>query len=351
MVTNMQTPKFILSKSKALEQYHKVKKMADLVSYSSKTNQDITKILENSKESNDCMFSVHFVNELKHISDKSRVIFIAQAWNNEMIKQLIEMKIRNFVVDNETDLDELLKFLSKNEIKINLLLRIKLKENTVRTEKYFVFGMDHEAINRRIPELRKNKNIAKLGIHFHKKTQNMSEWDLKYELENMILPDNWKNIDLVNIGGGLPAAYANTNEDVLAGIFVKLVELRKWLNSKKIKMIIEPGRFIAAPAVKLVTKIVCIDSNNITVNASVYNTDMDALIVPVKLLVEGEVSKENGKAYVVKGITPCSMDLFRYRVYLKDPKVGDTLTFLNAGAYNFYSDFCDLEKIETEIVE
>ncbi|MFH1505814.1 MAG: decarboxylase, partial [archaeon] len=91
--------------------------------------------------------------------------------------------------------------------------------------------------------------------------------------------------------------------------------------------------------------------NNIIVSASVYNSDMDALIVPVKLLVEGELAKGEGEPYVIKGYTPCSMDLFRYRVYLKNPKVGDEIVFLNAGAYNFTTDFCDLKKLETEVVD
>ena len=77
---------------------------------------------------------------------------------------------------------------------------------------------------------------------------------------------------------------------------------------------------------------------------------MDALVVPVKLLVEGELVKGEGVAYVIKGITPCSLDLFRYRVYLEKPTVGDSLVFLNAGAYNFTTNFCDLEKIETEVI-
>ena len=76
---------------------------------------------------------------------------------------------------------------------------------------------------------------------------------------------------------------------------------------------------------------------------------MDALIVPVKLKIKGELEK--GEAYVVKGVTPCSMDLFRYRVYLKNPKIGDELIFLNAGAYNFATDFCDLNKLKTKIVD
>jgi len=347
--------KFIISKSKVLEQYNKVKQSCNTVSYSSKTNQDVTKILE--KETN-CMFSVHLVNELKHISDKSRVIFLAQAWDNNLIQNLINDGIRWFVVDNESDIITLTTFLenNKNTPKINLLLRLKLKEHTIRTEKYFVFGMNSDIINKQLKKLRNNNQIEKLGIHFHRKTQNMAEWNLKYELNNIIEEENWKNIDVVNIGGGIPSKYANTNEDVIRTVFDKIAELREWLKEKEISLIIEPGRFIAAPAGRLITQIMSIDERNITVNASVYNTDMDALIVPVKLLVEGELTKEEAqekglKPFVIKGLTPCSMDLFRYRAYLDNPKVGNTLVFINAGAYNFTSDFCDLEKLETEVVE
>ena len=67
------------------------------------------------------------------------------------------------------------------------------------------------------------------------------------------------------------------------------------------------------------------------------------------VLVYGEVEKGEGQPYVIKGITPCSMDLFRYRVYLNNPKVGDEIVFLNAGAYNFTTNFCDLPELETEI--
>ncbi|MAG08407.1 decarboxylase [Candidatus Woesearchaeota archaeon] len=344
----MQKAKFILSKSKLLEQYNKVKDAADIVSYSSKTNQEVTKLL--GKETG-CMFSVHLVNELKHVSDKSRVIFLAQAWNQDEIKSLTDDGIRFFAVDNLPDLDELTKFLGNNNVKVKLLLRMKLKEYTIRTERYFVFGMDSEIINKKVKELRNNKNIERLGIHFHRKTQNIGEWNLKQELSNIIEEDVWGLLDFVNIGGGLPSVYANTNEDVIKTIFDKIKEFRDWLKENNIQMIIEPGRFIAAPAVKLITYIKGIYENNITVNASVYNTDLDALIVPVKLVVEGELPKGEGKPYVIKGITPCSMDMFRYRVYLKEPKVGDKLVFLNAGAYNFASDFCDLEKLKIEVVE
>ena len=344
----MEKAKFILSKKKALQQYKQVRALADSVSYSLKTNPLLGTILE---EETDSLFSVHMPNELHYIQDMSRIIFLAQAWTEEDIKTLVNKSITKFVVDNELDLDTLLNFLKNNEVKITLLLRLKLKENTIKTERYFVFGMSRNVINRRIKELSNHPKIKETGIHFHRKTQNMSEWNYVHELSSVLEKETLNIISTLNIGGGLPSEYANTNMNVLDGIFNKIRELRSWLKQHNIKLTIEPGRFLAAPSLKLRTKIIAIYENTVVINASVYNTDMDALIVPVKLLVDGETTKEKGKPYIIKGLTPCSLDLFRYRVYLKNPKVGDTLTFLNAGAYNFTTDFCGLEKLETEVLE
>ena len=229
------------------------------------------------------------------------------------------------------------------------MLRLKLKENTLKTERYFVFGMSSDIINKRIKELRNNKKINELGIHFHRKSQNMSEWNLVYEISNVLDEETLRSLDIICIGGGIPAQYANTNVDVINIIFNRIKEFKEWL--KNTKLMIEPGRFIAAPSIKLITTIIGMHENNIIVNASIYNSDLDALIVPVKLLVENELEKGKGRPYAIKGITPCSMDLFRYRAYLDNPKVGDELVFLNAGAYNFTSKFCDLEELKTEVVE
>ncbi|MBT7902370.1 decarboxylase [Candidatus Woesearchaeota archaeon] len=346
-----QIPRFEISQSKVLEQYAKIKNICELISYSSKTNSLVGEILE--KET-DCMFSVHLKNELRNVSDKSRVLFLAQGWSSLDVSELVAFGVTRFVVDNVPDLDVLEKYLEQNDVCVDVFLRLKLKERSLKTERYFVFGFESETINSRLKLLAKFKQTGKiknLGIHFHRKTQNMSEWSLQYELEQTIEPEVLNLIDFVNIGGGIPSEYANTNVDVIKSVFSKISDLQDWFSKFNIKMIVEPGRFICAPAGKLFTKILRIYEKNIIVNISVYNTDLDALIVPVKLLVEGELQKGEGAAYVIKGLTPCSMDLFRYRVYLNNPCEGDELIFINSGAYNFTTNFCELREVSTIIVD
>jgi len=349
----MEYARFILSRSKAIAQYNAVKSIADEVSYSFKTNPEVGKVLE---QDTDSCFSLHSIEKIDEIEDKSRIWIFGQAWGNEEIEFISGKGITKFVVDNEADLNALLDFVKDKDITIDILLRMKLKENTIHTGRYFVFGMYSSAINKLIPELRKNKKIGRLGIHIHRKSQNISEWSLKYELKQILSEDTLKSIDLLNIGGGLPWKYKNFRADVLEHIFMKIKELKEWLNSQKISIIIEPGRFIAAPPIKLEAEIKNIYENNIIINCSVYNSSMDTFISHIRLLVERELKEDKfksgkGKAYTLKGCTPCSMDLFRYRVFLDNPKIGDKIVFLNAGAYNFSTDFCGLKKLDTVFVD
>ena len=340
--------RFVLSKSILLRQYSLIKAVCDEVSFSTKTNYEAAKLLE--KET-DCHFSIHSVEGTASIRDKARIWYFPQGWDEEEVKQATGEKVLSFVIDNEADLKVLLDYLKNTNLKLNLLLRMRMREHTIHTGKYFVYGFFSDQVNKMVPELRKNKNISKLGVHFHRKTQNISEWQLRDELSDVLDESTLKCLDYVNIGGGFPIRYRNFQADVITRIFEEMKSLREFLNKRNIKLIAEPGRFIAGPAAKLQASILSIYDSSIIINCSVYNSAMDTFVASTKLEVEGELEEEKGTPYTIKGYTPDSMDIFRYRVYLKNPKVGDKIVFLNAGAYNFSTDFCSLKKLKTEIVD
>lgn len=338
--------RFLLSRSRAVAQYKTVKNICDTVSYSFKTNFEVGHVLE---ESTDSMFSVHSIESVGMIRDKSRVWFLSQAWDSEEIDALIGKGVDKFIVDNEVDLRTLLDYLAKNECTVQLLLRIRLKERTVHTGKHFVFGMFSDSAKKWLKELESNEKIARLGIHFHRKTQNLSEWSLKYELSSIFDDEDMKRMSIVNIGGGLPAEYKNFRPEVIGNIFREISELWEWLKGFGIEMHVEPGRFIAAPSVVLEANVMSVYGQNIVVDCSVWNSAMDTFVANIRLLVEGELPE--GVKYCIKGSTPDSMDILRYRVYLPEVKVGDRIRFLNAGAYNFHTDFCNLPKVKTVVVD
>ncbi|MDD5254090.1 MAG: decarboxylase [Candidatus Nanoarchaeia archaeon] len=336
--------KFILYKNKVIEQYNSLNKINARILYSVKTNPLLAPILEHNTDSE---FNCSSLKEANLVNDKSRIWYHSQLLDN--LDLIFSLGIRKFVVEDLHDLDLLIDYIQKNNHKIDLLLRMKLKENTIFTGRFYVFGMESKIVNEKIKELRGNRNINKIGIHFHRKSQNVSEWSLKHEIKDSITEETLKNIDFLNIGGGLPINYKNSRSDILSTIIPKLIDLVSWLKGYNIETIIEPGRYISGPSVELETEIKKVSGRDIIVDCSVYNTTMDTLIVPIKLIVKNELEKA-GKSYVIKGCTPCSMDIFRYDIKLQNPKVGDKLIFINAGAYNFATDFCMLNKIETIVL-
>jgi len=339
--------KFVFSKKAILENFSKLQELSDSIAYSVKSNPFIVSILE---EKTNSFFLIHHINELQHIKDKKRIWFMLHSPEKDELDLLFKENVNKYIVDNINDLNFLEEYLKKENKKIELLLRMRLKEYTVQTGRYFVYGFFSKDINELIPKLKNNLAIEKLGIHFHRKTQNLSEWNLIEELEESLSSETWENINYLDIGGGIPIDYKNVKAETIKDVYKKIVGLKTFVNKKNIKLIIEPGRAIAGPSGKLVTTIKNIVDENIFVDASVFNCAMDVLVANIKLLVDGELEEgdKDGKAYVIKGLTPASEDIFRYRVYLKNPKVGDKLVFLNAGAYIYYTELFNLERPEIE---
>jgi ornithine decarboxylase len=343
--------KFEISKSKIINKYNELDNVSDIILYSVKSNPYITHILEKNTFSK---FLLHNINELDKVKDKSKIWFMLHSPEKKEFKIIFKENISNFIIDNINDLNNFLEYINKHQRKVNLLLRMRLKEYTVQTGKYFVFGMYSSQINKLIPDLKENPNINKLGVHFHRKTQNISEWSLIRELKDSLSDQVWSIIDYLDIGGGIPVAYKNITPSVINLIYNNIKELKKFVNSKNIKLIIEPGRAIAAPSTRLITTIINIVDNNIFIDASLFNCSMDTLVAHIKLLVENENTNANTTPYLIKGGSPTSEDIFRYRVYFNEnytPKIGDKIVFLNAGAYIYYTDLFNLEKPEIKFVD
>jgi ornithine decarboxylase len=344
----MNNAKFILYGEKVKEQVKKLLDEGLKISYSYKTNKEVGNVLQEICPEVD--FSIHAEEEINEIKDKNKIWFFTQAESEEQLREILDKGIKNFVIDNEIDLKRILN--SVKDEKIKLSLRMKFQEHRVGTGKYFVYGMSSKKISEIINNIRTNSNIDKLGIHLHRKTQNTSEWGIKEEIKDSLSEEILDKLDFINIGGGLPSTYISYTSKVLDYIFSKLNETKNFLDKHKIEMYVEPGRFIAAPCINLETEIIQIYDKNIIINTTIYNCALDTVLTNSKMLVEGELNEEGeGDYYLIKGNSPTRDDIFRYKVKLKEPKIGDKITFLNAGAYNYTTDFFGYKKLETKIIK
>lgn len=338
---------FTLSKSKLLKQLKILTNLDLKISYSYKTNKQIGDTLQEiSPETN---FSIHAYEEIAMIKNKSKISFFTQAESTKELKEIIDKGITTFVIDNEIDLKKTLKAAQENNTKINISIRMKFHEHRIGTGKYFVYGLPSLKVNQLIQNLKNNPQINNLGIHIHRKSQNTSEWEIVEELKDSIDKETLKIIKSVNLGGGLPVEYKSYTSSTLPYILKKISKAKEFLDQHNIETIIEPGRFLAAPPISLHTKIIQIQDNILILNTTIYNCALDTILTETKMLVKQETEK--GGDYLLKGNSPTRDDIFRYKTKLKDPKIGDEIIFLNAGAYNYTTDFFGYKKLETKIIE
>jgi ornithine decarboxylase len=338
--------KFSLSKDKLLSSLKTLEDLDVKVIYSYKTNHEIGDVLQ---ENSEVDFSIHAKEEIQMVKDKSKIWFFTQAELEDELKEILSFGIRNFVIDNETDLGRILRAIKEENVKINLSLRMKFSEHRIGTGKYFVYGMSSRKVNEIIKEIKDNSFLGNIGVHIHRKSQNTSEWEVVSELEDSLTSETLDAISFLNLGGGLPSTYRGYTTNVLPYVFEKISKARDFLKAKGIDVHVEPGRFLAAPAINLHTKIIQIQDNILIVDTTIYNCALDTILTGTKMLVQGE--KESGDFYLIKGNSPTRDDIFRYKVYLDSPKVGDSIVFLGAGAYNYTTDFFGYTKLKTEIID
>ncbi len=341
---------FTLSKSKLLTQVKTLEDLGLEISYSYKTNREIGNSLQ--ELCPNINFSIHAKEEIEMIKDKEKISFFTQAESIKELKEIISKGIKTFVIDNETDLERILEAIKEIGVGINLSLRMKFQEHRIGTGKYFVYGMPSKKINEIVSKIKNNPLIKNLGIHIHRKSQNTSEWEIQEELEDSLTKESLEKINTINLGGGLPTIYRAYTSKVLPYIFQKITNTKNFLEQHNIKTIIEPGRFLAAPSIKLITKIIQIQNKNIIINTTIYNCALDNTLTNTKMLIEQELSDDQeGNYYLIKGNSPTRDDIFRYKVKLSNPKIGDKVIFLNAGAYNYTTDFFGYKKLETKILD
>jgi ornithine decarboxylase len=255
------------------------------------------------------------------------------------IRTALSFGVTRFVVDNP---DELRKFV-KYRTRCSLLIRVSFRSPDAKVDLSRKFGCDPEAVAdlyRLAAELR----IEVAGLSFHTGSQNADSAmmvraiDVCRELLKSA-PQAGHAADTLDIGGGFPVDYlqrAMPIEEFCAPI---MAALRKLPDS--VRVIAEPGRYIAAPSAIAVSSVMgralrdgrwwyYLDDGLY----SSYSGQMyDHSIFPVEALLNG------GETFpsVLAGPTCDSIDVIREKIELPKLDVGDLLVGRVMGAYTWAS--------------
>ncbi|MBI2547761.1 hypothetical protein HYW21_00255 [Candidatus Woesearchaeota archaeon] len=350
LVLQTHTPYFLVQKDIVRNHYATLKSLGFTISYTAKANPVIVPLLV--KLGSWC--SVHSSDAISVIPTKQKIWYIVQGADDKELRKVMQQGITHFSVDNHQDFETFFQVIKGKEKKMHLLLRMQVPEASSYPGYKYPFGFPQHEIQKFVILARK-KGCKRVGIHFHVGTQNIRGWST---LKKLIPLLRAIQPDIINIGGGIPVPYTTIIN--YKSIFHELKSFKEkvqpsMLPSGEENLFLEPGRFLAAEAVDLVTSIRAVVDKTVMVDASCYNASMDTLIaglrLPCTVLTKQEADKKKGsqkikkKVYIIKGCTACSLDIFHPSYQLPLVQRGDILIFHHAGAYNFGSDFMHLPKI------
>ncbi|MFH1848253.1 MAG: diaminopimelate decarboxylase, partial [Candidatus Omnitrophota bacterium] len=208
-------------------------------------------------------------------------------------------------------------------------------------ESHNKFGLDYNAARWIFLNSGKFPHVHLRGVHIHIGSQIVgaapfvraikTARDFAVSLKNLGV-----KIEYLNIGGGLGIIYkaerAQTADEYAKAILPVL-------GSCGLKLIMEPGRFICGNAGILVTRVAYVKKTTVK-NFIIVDSGMNDLVRPMLYeayheIVPLEYQAGARKRFDVVGPICESGDFFALGRQLVEPKTGDYLAILSAGAYGF----------------
>lgn len=336
------TPKLFLNTEEVVKAYTLLSEALPGVKifYALKPNnhQSIIKQLGNLGAGFDICSNFEIDSVLKQRIPIQRCIHTHPVKKTEDIEYAYNKGVRVFVIDNKNELMKLKKYSAH----IKLFIRIAVTNPNCVTDLSIKFGLysASEALGLIIEAYK--IGFKKFGLCFHTGSQNENPEiyinginmckDIIFHLEQ-------KNIKIstIDIGGGFPVRYNMENDDIFTycKIFYHYLEQ---LMERGIQVICEPGRFLCARSMFLLTKVIGINKRKekiwYYIDDGVYNSFSGQIFDHVKYPMSASTASGEQKINaVIAGATCDSFDIISKGMNLIKHRIGDLMIFNYMGAY------------------
>jgi diaminopimelate decarboxylase len=280
--------------------------------------------------------------------------------NNKSIEEL-EMAVKHGVriaVDNEQELDNLIKVTAALQLRARILLRLK-PEIEAHTHDYIKtgqidskFGIDKADLARLVDKVKSNNKIHILGLHSHIGSQ-IFDIEPYIDVAKIMAAHTetltrllGRSVEEINLGGGIGIQYTHSDDppaiaDVVTTLCATLISELDQRGLKHPKLILEPGRSIVGTAgVTLYTVGAIKDIPGIKTYAFIDGGMADNIrpMLYQAQYTHDVATKANQpalKSYAIAGKFCESGDVLTHNVQLPELEVGDIVIVFDTGAYNY----------------
>ena len=267
-----------------------------------------------------------------------RMIYANPVRSLSGLKAAAKVGINKFTFDSKDEIDKIVNYVPNAEV----LARVKIDHSDAVIDLNIKFGANKSEIIDLL-KYAEDKGLSAVGICFHVGSQTLSAnaYLHAFKLARNLIDtarQNGINIKYMDIGGGLPAPALNTQIDV-----AKIMQdINNCLTQDftDVEIWAEPGRYICASAVNIVTSVVgrqkrsgrdwyFLDDGIYGSFSGIMFDHWDYDFVPLKSGAKHDVT--------LAGPSCDSLDIVKKHMLCPKMDVGDLFLAINAGAYSTVS--------------
>jgi len=349
----VQTPFYLYSYRTLIDHYQKLRTafspIKPLICFSMKSNSNLAvlRALVKNGAGLDVVSGGELYKARLAGAEAKKIVYAGVGKRSDEIEDAIRFGILFFNVESEEELEEVQNVARRLNKKVNAAIRIN-PDVIPKTHQYIAtgkgeskFGLDFETVHKIFNSRWRYPNINIRGVHIHIGSQILNAAPFEDAIKKVLdfLKTCKIDVDYFNIGGGLGIIYSIENPQTAKSFAKKVLPL---LKDSKLKIILEPGRFISGNSGILVTRVVyakrtprkkfiIVDSGmSDLIRPSLYEAYHK--IVPVKVREDSSETAE--KVDVVGPICEAGDFLGKDR-FLPCLTKGDLLAVMGSGAYGF----------------
>lgn len=360
------TPLYIYSKATFIDHLQKIQhaysELETTICYSVKAcgNINILRILAEAGSGFDIVSGGELYRVLKAAGQPSKIVYAGVGKTDAEIVQALNAGIGYFNIESEAELQNLIRLAQQQSKRAKVALRVNpdieykthifLKTGKRETK----FGVDIEHALKVFADYGDNPAVRLCALHVHLGSSG-KKIDPYVETVKKILPlidrlrSEGHTIEALDLGGGYGADYESDTVPSAADYATGIVPL---LKDKELKLILEPGKTIAANAGIMLTRVlytkqggskkfVIVDAGmNDLIRPSLYDAfhfiwpaKVDEQFVPRRR--DSRLKPAGTETVDVVGPVCESADFFAKDRALPPVKRGDLLSVFTAGAYGF----------------
>ena len=301
-------------------------------------------------------FDAASLNEIKLIRKvipKANIFFMNPVKSrNSIQKAYYEYNVKDFALDSLEELEKINEETNFSK-KINLHLRLRIKNNSSIINMSKKFGVDKKMAPKLLKKL--SQNSEKVGLSFHVGSQcmNPNAYENAINICSEVIYESGVKLSFLNVGGGFPSSYPGFKKIPIKNYF-KIIHkgfsnIKKTL-SKNIELLSEPGRSLVAESMSLIVRVELRKKDKLYINDGIYgslnNAGLRNFNYPVKIFNRDD-KKSSLVPFSFYGPTCDSLDKMKGPFFLPNSiREGDLIEIKKMGAYSFTmkTDFNDLNE-------